>query len=368
MRKKVIFTVVLVIICLASFAFGAVSFGLVELPQKLQKLNFNSKKEIQAVKAEKDKLKEQVKKEEQKLKEKAKKEEQKKKEELAKKKEQEKKKELQAKEKEKTNKEKQNKEKQIKLSKPIGPIAAWLISDSDKEKGIQHRLTEKSKQVAGVWAALKTVNGVINVLQSIQLGGSVVVEASVSPMETLSPIDNILDKISDMLLFAFSAIIFEKFLLVISGYIVFLIIIPVCAIISIVSIWKSNDKSKTSKIVIVSVLIILIVMFAIPVSFYLSSFIEKTVLNNNMNKVLSSIEVKGNTAAKMEKELTSLRKIGTSVSTYITNAKNLSNAVIEDMINYFIIFIFTSIIIPILTIFGLFFLARHCAKLILEEE
>jgi hypothetical protein len=357
MDKKVIFTVVLVIICLSSLAFGAVSFGLVDLPQKLQKLDVKTKKEIQAVKAEKDKLKEL-----------AKKEEQKKKEELAKKKEQEKKKELQAKEKEKSNKEKSNKEKQIKLGKPIGPMAAWLISDSDKEKGIQHKLTEKSKQVAGVWATLKAVNGVINVLQSIQLGGSVIVEASVSPMEFLSPIDNILDRISDLLLLAFSAIVFEKILLAISGYIVFLIIIPVCAIISIVSIWTSNDKSKISKVVIVSVLINLIVMFAIPVSFYLSSFIEKTVLNNNMNKVLSSIDAKGNTAAKMEKELTGLRKIGTSVSTYLTNAKNLSSAVIEDMINYFIIFIFTSIIIPILTIFGLYFLAKYCAKLILRQN
>jgi len=353
MDKKVIFTVVLVVICLSSLAFGAVSFGLVDLSQKLQKLDAKTKKEIQAVKAEKDKLKEL-----------AKKEEQKKKEELTKKKEQEKKKELQAKEKDKN---KNKSEKQIKIGKPIGPMAAWLISDSDKEKGIQHRLTEKSKQVAGVWTTLKTVNGVINVLQSIQLGGSVIVEASVSPMEFLSPIDNILDKISNLLLFAFSAIVFEKVLLAISGYIVFLIIIPVCAIISIVSIWTSNDKSKINKVVIVSVLINLIVMFAIPVSFYLSSFIEKTVLSNNMNKVLSSIEAKGNTAAKMEKELTSLKKVGSSVSAYLTNAKNLSSAVIEDMVNYFIIFIFTSIIIPILIIFGLYFLAKHCAKSILKQ-
>jgi len=360
MNKKIIFTIVLVIIGVSSLAFGAVSFGLLELPKKL---DINAKKEMQAIKAEKDKLKEEVKKEEQKLKEKAKKEEEKKKQEQAKKKEQEKKKEAQA-------KEKQSKEKlaKAKAITPKGPMAAWLLSDSDKEKGIQKALTEKSKQVAAVWGTLKVVNGVINVLQSIQVGGSAIVEASANPMEFLSPIDNVLDRISDMLLWAFAAIIFEKILLAISGYLVFLIIIPICVIISIVTIWTSNDKSKITKVIIVSVLINLIIIFAIPISFYLSSFIEKEVLTHHLNTVLTSINTKGNTAAKMEKELTGLRRIGSAITSYLTTAKNLGSALVEDMVNYFIIFLFTSIIMPILTIFGLFFLARYLAKIILKKD
>ncbi|WP_461247155.1 hypothetical protein [Treponema sp. R6D11] len=383
MSKKVVFTVVLVVICLSSLTFGAVSFGLIAVPQGLQKLlklEDKAKKEIKTVEAkekevkkeieakekdikkkEEQKKKEAAKKEQEKKKEAAKKEEQKKKEAAAKKKEQEKKKELQA-------KQKAEKEKQIKLGKPTGPLASWLVAESDKEGGIQKALTDKSKQVSGVWATLKLVNGVVNVLQSIQVGGSVIVEASVNPMEELSPIDNVLDKISNMFLLAFSIIIFEKILLAISGYIVFLIIIPVCAIIAIVSIWTSNDKSKIVKVVIVSVIISLIVMFAVPISFYLSTFFEKTVLSYNMNKVLSSIEAKGNTAAKMEKDLTSLKKIGSAMPSYLNNAKNLSNAVVEDMVHYFIIFIFTSIIVPLLAVIGLFFLARYCSKMILNKH
>jgi hypothetical protein len=304
MAKKVVFTVVLVIIGFSSFAFGAVSFGLIDLPQKRDSQN---KEEVQDIKGE-------------------------------------------------------------QAGKPKGPLAAWLISDSETEKGIQQTLTEKSKQVAGVWATLKIVNGVINVLQSVQIGGSAVVEASVNPMEFLAPIDNVLDRISNMLLWAFGAILFEKILLAASGYVVFLIIIPVCAIISIITIWTSKDKSKTGRVVIVSVLISLIVMFAIPVSFYLSSFIEKTILTNNVNAVLSSITEKGDTAAKMEKELTGIRKIASSVTNYLTNAKNIGGALVEDMINYFIIFVFTNIVIPIFTILGLYFLARYSAKMILKKE
>jgi hypothetical protein len=334
MNKKVVFTVVLVIIGLSSLVFGAVSFGLINLPQKQDILK-----------------KVEIKKNEKKIQE-----EKKLKKILEEKKNQEKK---------KTQKEKTK--QTIKPINPKGPVAAWLISDSEKEKGIQKALSEKSKQVAAVWTTLKAVNGVINVLQSVQIGGSAIVEASVNPMEFLSPIDNVLDKISNLLLWAFGAIIFEKILLAISGYLVLLIIIPVCVIISIVTIWTSKDKSKINKVIIVSVLISLIMMFAIPVSFYISSFIEKTVLTNNVNKALSSITEKGNTAAKMEKELTGLRRIGSSVTNYLTNTKKLGSALIEDMINYFIIFVFTNVIIPILTIFGLFFLAKYSARMILKK-
>jgi len=337
MNKKIIITVVLVIIGFSSLAFGAVSFGLIDFPQKLDS------KTKEAVQAKKKAA-------------------------------QAKEKELQAKEKEAQAKIKQTlakeKEKILKENpiKPKGPMAAWLITDSEKEKGIQKALSEKSKQVAGVWATLKVVNGVINVLQSVQIGGSVIVEASVNPMEFLAPIDNILDKISNLLLWAFGAIIFEKILLAISGYVVFLIVIPVCVIISIVTIWTSKDKSKISRVVIVSVLVSLIVLFAIPVSFYLSSFIEKKVLTHNVDTVLASITARGNTAEKMEKDLTGLKKIGSSVTSYLTNAKNLSSAIIEDMINYFIIFVFTNIVIPILTILGLYFLTRYSARMILKKQ
>jgi len=337
MNKKIIFTVVLVIIGFFSLAFGAVSFGLIDLPQKIDS---KTKEEIQAKEKEAQAKEKKL---------------------LAKEKEEQAKiKEALAKEKEKIFKG--------KPIKPKGPMAAWLISDTEKEKGIQQALSEKSKQVAGVWATLKIINGVINVLQSVQIGGSAIIEASVNPMEFLAPLDNVLDRISSLFLWAFGAILFEKILLAISGYVVFLIVIPICVIICIITIWTSKDKSKIGRVVIVSVLVSLIVLFAIPLSFYLSSFIENKVLTDNVNTVLASITAKGNAAAKMEKELTGLRKIGSSITNYLTNARNVGSALIEDMINYFIIFIFTNVVIPILTILGLYFLAKYSAGLILGKK
>jgi|TergutMp193P3_1026864.scaffolds.fasta_scaffold00406_19 hypothetical protein len=249
--------------------------------------------------------------------------------------------------------------------KPRGAVAAFLIPDIERERGIQKKLTEKSKQVLGVWATLKVINGVINVLQSAQIGGSFFVEASVNPLEFLAPIDNVLDRISNMLLWALGAILFEKILLAISGYVVFLIIIPVCALITIATIWTSKDKTKLRKTVIVSALVSLIVSFAIPISFQLSAIMETKILTNNVGYVLSLINEKGDAAETMEREVTGLRRVGSSIINYMSNAKNLGNALIEDIINYFILFIFTSIVIPILTILGLYWITKYLAKIIL---
>jgi len=262
-------------------------------------------------------------------------------------------------------------EKEVPAKKRKPTIVSFLIpdveADSDEDSSsIQKTLTEKSKQILGVWATLKVINGVINVLQSAQVGGSFFVEATVNPLEFLAPIDNILDKISNLLLWALGAILFEKILLAISGYIVFLVVIPICAIVSIITLWTYRDKSKVHKVVIVSILISLVIPFAIPISFQVSTIMEKKIITNSVKNVVSSINDKNKSAESMEKEITGLRKIGKSITGYMTNAKNLGNALIEDMINYLIIFIFTSIVIPILTIMGLYFLTKYFAKLILR--
>jgi len=247
-----------------------------------------------------------------------------------------------------------------------GPISSFLFPDMNAERGVQKILTEKSREVMTVWAALKVINGVINVLQSAQVGGSFFVEAAVNPLEFLSPINNILNKISDLLLWAFCAIIFEKFLMAVAGYIVFIAIIPICAIISIIALWTYKEKTRVHRVVIVSVLISLIIPFAIPISFQASMLMEKKILTNNLGNLIESIQEKNAVAETIEKEMTSLVRLGRSILNYMTNVKDLGNAIIEDLVNYFILFIFTNIFIPIVTIFGLYHLTKYFAKLILE--
>jgi Flp pilus assembly protein TadB len=339
MQKRIIFSAVLVV-----FTAASVFFGITYYSSETKQVKAAAEKTEKTEKAESKKAEEKKKEEEKE----------------AKKLEKEKKEKEKKEEKEKLAKEKEKKPRK-------GPMAELFLLDSELENGVQKSLTEKSKQVLTVWAALKVVNGVINVLQSVQIGGSAVVEFSINPMEFLAPVDKILDKISDLLLWAFGALVFEKILLAISWYLVFVIIIPICVIISLVTIWTQKDKTKLLRIVIVTVFISLIVSFIIPISLQVSAIIEKKILSNNVEKVLKSIEDKSKTAEGMEKELTRTRRMSTSVTNNLTNTKNLSSALIEDSINFFIIFIFTGVIIPILTFLGIIYLSKYVVKLILAR-
>jgi len=240
---------------------------------------------------------------------------------------------------------------------------AFLNMDTESERGLQKELTEKSKQILGIWAALKVINGVINVLQSAEVGVAV---ASINPLEFLAPVDNVLDKISNLLLWALGAIIFEKIILALSGYLVFVFLIPICALISIITVWTYKEKAKMKKIVVIALLVCLIVPFAIPLSFKVSGFIEKKFLSNKVSTLVSSLNEKEKSADGM-KDIITVGSLGRSAVNYMTNAKNLGEAMIEDMINYFIIFVITSIFIPILTIFAIYKTTKYSAQLVLGK-
>jgi hypothetical protein len=236
-----------------------------------------------------------------------------------------------------------------------GKLASFFFPATDSEKGIQFALTNKYEEILNVWAVLKTSNGVINVIQAAHVGSS----------EFLSPIDNTMNRISNLLLWGSIVIKFEKLLLFVSSYIILIIIIPVFIVISVVRILTNNDKRKKIRLIINSFLICLVMFFAMPVSLQLSMFAEEAILSDNVNNLITSIEEKGETAQVMENEITTLRRQGRSVIGHLGNAGSLGNSLIEDIIYYFIIFIFSYIVIPVFAILGFIFLTRYFTKKIL---
>lgn len=246
----------------------------------------------------------------------------------------------------------------------FGPLASALTKDSDAEKGIQQSLTQKSAQLVSLWATLKVVNGVINVLQSAQISAGIAIGVSINPLEMLSPVDHILDQLSTILLWAIGAVVMEKLLLAVSGLIMFKIAIPGCMALCSITIWIR--RHKTIQIIPVFFLIALSLSAAIPLSFQVSAVIEQKLFTNRVNTLLADIKEKGKTAEDMEASVTSLTKIGKSIISFMGNAKNLGDALIEDMINVIIIFLVTNIVIPVATVLGLFGITKYCAALILR--
>lgn len=254
----------------------------------------------------------------------------------------------------------------------IGFLSFWPVADmqsgnSAVENGIQYSLSEKSRKILNVWAVLKVVNGVINVLQSAEIGGSFFVEASVNPLEFLSPVDNILDKLSDLLLWALGAVVMEKLILSISGLVVFKVIIPVCALLCVVTIWLQKEKTKLNRIIPVFVLLGLSISGAVPLSFWASSIIESKLFTGRVSNLIAEINDTGKDAEAMEGEVTGLKKIGKSILSFMTNAKSLADAIIEDMVDFVIIFLLTTIVIPILTVWGIIGVTKYFVKLLLGK-
>ena len=232
------------------------------------------------------------------------------------------------------------------------------------DKSIQKSLTNKSEQIMEVWSVLKTVQGAVNVLHSVDAKA---VFVAVNPVESLAPFDKILNNISNTFQFAYGVIIFEKTFLVISISLIFLILIPLCVLIAISIIWKNKDKKEPYKIVIVSVLTSLVVLFAVPISLKLSAVIEEKALSENIVSLVSSINENKENAVKLESELRGLRRVAATITNSVSKTKEICDTAIKDMIHYLIFFIIIYILIPLLAIFGLYKITRFSAKMIMAR-
>ena len=236
-------------------------------------------------------------------------------------------------------------------------IASVLIPDLKADKGLQKALIGKSDQVLSVWESLKMAKGVVSIL----------LEAKAAGTESLSPSNEVMGKLSNCLSWAFSLMLFWKILLTISSYMIFLVVIPVCAIIIVVLIWTCKDRKMVPKLIITTALVSVLLTFTIPLALQLSSIIDSKLLGSNVDTLVASITAKGKTAETMDRNVSAARRQSGSIVSYIANAKSLSNDMIQDVINYYMIFLFVFLFIPLVLIILIIFLARHFIKLILAK-
>lgn len=246
----------------------------------------------------------------------------------------------------------------------FGPASSLLETyHSENERGLQYTLTKKSKQVLSVWGVTRGVSGLISLLQSMEIGGRVVVvEGSIKPLEWLAAADNILDKLSDICLYAVGAIIVEKLLLALSGWIALKVVVPICMILCTLSIWIGKYKNNVLKTVFCFILTGSAVCAAVPVSIGLSYMLEHKVFAGELDKTMREIELKKSGTDAMqesvEKKGFSLTIID-SVKEFFSSAKDMADSLVSDIINYIMLFAVTNIILPLLTIAGLGFLVKY---------
>jgi len=247
---------------------------------------------------------------------------------------------------------------------PFGLLAAWQDQNSETEKGIQKSLSVKSEQVFEVWSDIKSIHGAVNVLQSTEVSS---IYPVADPLEILVPLEKTLGRISVLFLVVLKILIFEKILLAISIPIVLMIVIPICILISVSIIWKNKDKKEPHRITISSFLISVVILFAIPGSLLLSTLVEDKILSNNVNGIVSSISENEENAAAMESELRGLRRVSVTIMNYVTSARDICNAVINDMVKFLVIFLMINILLPVFAVLGIYKITKYYSKMILAK-
>lgn len=163
------------------------------------------------------------------------------------------------------------------------------------------------------------------------------------PDDVATPLSEQLIDLSSYLLIILSAIYLEKYLLTITGFLTFKLLIPLACLLYIVNIWIQSDTCKNliRKMVIIG----LVLVCVIPASEKVSSLIEDThgaSIEATMNMAKQEIEV------TEEEEEGGLSAIISSIGDSVTGAAETAKNVLNNLIEAIAVMIVTTCVIPIL--------------------
>ena len=234
----------------------------------------------------------------------------------------------------------------------------------DDHGRLQAQLTERIKNTLGIWAVIKAASAVISTLETFQteVGASLALHAtfSINPFSGLSVVDNILDQVSNILLWATGTLSVLKILLAVSIWFSLRVIVPVCVILIICALWSKKYSGRLKRMVAGIALIGLAVCFAVPLSLEMSNLVENRILAGQIYRTTNEINSLG---AHIEREGSELNDSSGLLDTIRRGTRNIGNLfqgviqyidrLIENIIDYIMIFLVVNILIPIATIFGL---------------
>jgi len=217
----------------------------------------------------------------------------------------------------------------------------------------------------------KSRSGIISVVQTIQVEGSIPVvgglAVSAHPLGWAEVVDNTLDQISNICLWAMGALALQKILLAVSIWISLRIIVPVCAFLIVIALWSKKYTGQLKRVITGIVIISLGVCLAIPLSLELSNLVESSILSKHINETVN--EIKDTSEEINERggeavDVNWLKRIGGGIVEFFTSIKNYFDSLIDRMIDFIICFILTNIIIPIGTLFFMKYLVDTALKFI----
>ncbi|MCL1994270.1 MAG: hypothetical protein FWG66_15100 [Spirochaetes bacterium] len=246
----------------------------------------------------------------------------------------------------------------------VGLIISWgaasrMDFNATQDQGRQQQeLTRRITEVLRVWAGVRAASGAISIIQTIQVEGSVPLvggaAVSVQPLGWADVVNNTLDKISNILLWAVGALTIQKLLLAISMWVSFRIIVPICLILILLLLWNKKYAEQLKKTIAGVIVITVAICVAVPLSLELATVVESNILHNHINQTVSEVE---GLAGELEgaggqvENLGFLRGLLGGITNFFAALVQRFWDLIDRTINFIMVFIVVNILIPIGTLF-----------------
>lgn len=120
----------------------------------------------------------------------------------------------------------------------LGLAISWTgIVDKAAERAIDHSLLD-----AGViYGSARVINGLVSVLQEVELS---TVLLTVSPMEFLDPVNDLVERFSEVMTFALASLAMQKVLLLVMKNQFFAILVTIASAFTILSVFLKLDSNR----------------------------------------------------------------------------------------------------------------------------
>lgn len=256
-------------------------------------------------------------------------------------------------------------------------VLADMFSSGDSAfyTGVQKKLNERLFTATAIFGLTKLVAGVISFFQSIHIeAGLAIAGVSMSPLEVLAPINGTIDTMAGLFLFAMGAIVFQKLLILMAGWVSFKVVVPVAMLMMGIYVWTGRKRLRN----VTAAFLAFAVMSAVivPLSVAASAVVEKHILGGMIAEAQESIEAREfeikEIQGQFDKEAGAWQSfkdrmaVSAKIKGAVSDLMSYTKALVGDMLNAFIAMMITTVVIPLLTLFAFWALFKWLLRWLKE--
>jgi len=259
----------------------------------------------------------------------------------------------------------------------ISVILIVANSSKDIDKKGEELINHSLQEAVAIYAVSKALNGVISVVQGTEISPP---GLTITIGEILDPINDLVERFSWIMLLCITSLGIQKiFINIVSGDIFVYTLMAVVVVSNILYWFDGLNKTKTT--VYKTTALLLFLKFVIPIMTIANGYVYEYYIKQNYDiqkmkesLTISTQELQNNSVVKKEQNNNKgfLEKLTNKISDIVSlkfykqkikNYKTIANNTSEYIINLVIVFIFKTIVFPLIFIYMLYRLVSKGSRL-----